>query len=804
MHLFKSEREETHQLFMENDGSIKQLIAAFESLRVQVKADQQEMQRVKEGLLQYEELKEKYQQENIMKDEEIVMLQTKLADKETELQNVLCDLDKSQKYCKQLQESTTAALEQSKKEYEQIILSKDISMQELNRVKNQQKEKLEKIETAMEELKSSLNLEMQRVKDLKEKLMASNNELEQRTAILGETMEQAARKDDMIKILEDELNTKSKFIEYLKSKTDILEARVEELDAEISRKTEEIQMFKSEAQLAWAEKDKLKQTCEDADKATKELMEKFTITEIKVLELEGKLSAEMKKNEDYASKLEHLKKDITQHERKYEELLSNFNKLQSEKLAIQQEFENGLSNVKAIEADRKASEEKAVKLEREIQSLEGQNQCLRNEVNTIKMSIQGKCQETETLQKKMEEHCEHLQEKITGKEKHIKAVEAKMGNLKKKIEIKFKIQEEYKRENKLLKKQIEKETTKSSELEMMVDNLQEESQNLRKIRDKDHQKLLKDFESKSTLAVELENEIQKLRLTAAEAIKNKEDTELKCQHKITDMVALMEKHKSQYDKMVEEKDAELEENKKKEVEAVAHANSLELELLKQKTENNQLKSQAKAEAAEKENLQTKLTNLVKELSTVKNTQPSQGRSKPSAAQNDKQGRVPDSPEESSSKRSVFDFSKSRKTPSYYNYRSTEVFNKAHILNEDVKTPGSHSSRFGAASKIKSYRIRTPPTDENAARLGKSTIEFDPKSDSSDNFDLLTLANVPAPSVSAAQCKVNIFKKLQSPAALKSPGNSLKLAAIKRMRDAGWTAVTGCDKKKKKTNEKIFA
>lgn len=45
--------------------------------------------------------------------------------------------------------------------------------------------------------------------------------------------------------------------------------------------------------------------------------------------------------------------------------------------------------------------------------------------------------------------------------------------------------------------------------------------------------------------------------------------------------------------------------------------------------------------------------------------------------------------------------------------------------------------------------------------------------------------------------------MQSPASHKSPANSLKLAAMKRMRDAGWTAVTGCGKKKK-SNEKIFA
>lgn len=50
----------------------------------------------------------------------------------------------------------------------------------------------------------------------------------------------------------------------------------------------------------------------------------------------------------------------------------------------------------------------------------------------------------------------------------------------------------------------------------------------------------------------------------------------------------------------------------------------------------------------------------------------------------------------------------------------------------------------------------------------------------------------------------LFLQDQSPHSHKSPGNSLKVAAMKRMRDAGWTAVTGCDKKKKKSNEKIFA
>ncbi|XP_056242950.1 synaptonemal complex protein 1 isoform X2 [Seriola aureovittata] len=823
MQLFESEREETHHLVMENSESIQKLIAAFESLRILAEADQQEMQKVKEGLLQFEELKEKYCQEYAMKEEEVAGLQMKLKNTECGLEKVLLDLHETQKHCKQLQDTTNqqnellksskaeqeslhqklhtaeqsceetqknreaiaAALEQSKEEYAQIIQSKDVSLQELSRVKNQQAEKLEQIQTTIKELQDSLALEIQRAKELEDKLMAKNNELERRNTLLRETMDQSAKKDGQIKILGDELDIKLKSIESMKGKIDVTEVRVEELTTKLSKRTEEVKLFKNEAEMAFAQNDLLKKACEAAEKAKEELKEKSTETEIKVQELEAELFTEIKKNKEHTFQMEQLKNDITLHKVKYEELLSNFNELQSEKMAIQQQF---------------VSEEKAVKLTREIQRLKEENQCLREEANSIKTKIQEKCQETETRHKKMEENYEHLQEKITEKEKQIKAVETK---------------------NKMLKKQITKEIAKSSQLENVISSLHDESQNLEKLNEEIHQKLLKDVEYKSTFAAELENEVQKIKLAAAEAIKNKEDAERKCQHKIADMVALMEKHKSQYDRIVEEKDAELDENKNKEKEAVSQRKSLELDLSKHKTENEQLKKQLKTETTKKENLQKELTDLKKEMSSMKITQVSEAENKQSPASNYKQGRCSETPKDSASKRRIFDFSKTRKTPSYCkdngsaavmkNAESdTESLRKscgttpknkdAHT--EDLKTP-SMTNRVGGTSKIKSYRIRTPPSTEKAARWGKSAIEFDPRSDSSDQNDLLTFENAPTLNFSAPHCKLNTIKKIQSPVT-KSPGSLLKLAAMKRMRDAGWTAVTGGDKKKKKNNEKIFA
>uniref|UniRef100_A0A3B4VJM4 Synaptonemal complex protein 1 n=1 Tax=Seriola dumerili TaxID=41447 RepID=A0A3B4VJM4_SERDU len=457
MQLFESEREETHHLVMENSESIQKLIAAFESLRILAEADQQEMQKVKEGLLQFEELKEKYCQEYAMKEEEVAGLQIKLKNTESGLEKVLLDLHETQKHCKQLQETT-----------------------------NQQNELLKSSKAEQESLLQQLH-----------------------------TAEQS-----------------------------------------------------------------------------------YEETQVSVLRF---------------------------------------------------------------------------------------------------LSVSGLC-------------CV------------LSALTETLFSL-----VYF--------QNKILKKQITKEIAKSSQLENVISSLHDESQNLEKLNEEIHQKLLKDLEYKSTFAAELENEV--IKLTAAEAIKNKEDAELKCQHKIADMVALMEKHKSQYDRIVEEKDAELDENKKKEKEAVSQRKSLELDLSKHKTENEQLKKQLKTETTKKENLQKELTDLKKEMSSMEITQVSEA--------------------------------------------------------ENKQVQSQYICKYAATDDV-SYRIRTPPSAEKAAHWGKSTFEFDPKSDSSDQNDLLVRIFIYTTST---------FIQIQSPVT-KSPGSLLKLAAMKRMRDAGWTAVTRGDKKKKKNNEKIFA
>lgn len=59
-------------------------------------------------------------------------------------------------------EAIAGVLEQSKREHVEMIQNRDLSLQQLSRVKNQQAEKLEQIQTTIQELQNSLALEIQR------------------------------------------------------------------------------------------------------------------------------------------------------------------------------------------------------------------------------------------------------------------------------------------------------------------------------------------------------------------------------------------------------------------------------------------------------------------------------------------------------------------------------------------------------------------------------------------------------------------------------------------------------------------
>ncbi|XP_017695133.1 PREDICTED: synaptonemal complex protein 1 isoform X4 [Lepidothrix coronata] len=178
----------------------------------------------------------------------------------------------------------------------------------------------------------------------------------------------------------------------------------------------------------------------------------------------------------------------------------------------------------------------------------------------------------------------------------------KMNNLKKQVENKTKCIEELQQENKVLKKKITAESKKTSIYEGKVNKLQLELENMSKQHKETVDSYQKDIETKKVNENKLHEEVEKLKLLYDEATMIQRETDIRCQHKIKEMVALMEKHKHEYDKMVEEKDAELKVCKMKQQEQLSSERSLESELSRLKSELSSLKEQLKEEMEEKENL----------------------------------------------------------------------------------------------------------------------------------------------------------------------------------------------------------
>ncbi|XP_071624704.1 synaptonemal complex protein 1 isoform X2 [Heliangelus exortis] len=380
--------------------------------------------------------------------------------------------------------------------------------------------------------------------------------------------------------------------------------------------------------------------------------------------------------------------------------------------------------------------------------------------------------------------------------------EENFNNLKKQMENKTKCIEELQQENKVLKKKITAESKKASIYEGKVNKLQLEMENMNKQHKEVVDSYQKDIETKKVNENKLLEEVEKMRLLADEATVIQRETDIRCQHKITEMVALMEKHKHEYDKMVEEKDTELKLYKIKEQEQILSKRSTESELLCLKSELSSLKEQLKAEIEEKENL----------------------------AKNHAPNVVPEN--EKKHKKIQTHFSENPKLDTHLDCASINVKSrKSHtdtptgvnIVEKKKITPSVSAKSPLGSPPLKTYIIKTPPihklqsestnlhAEQCMRKKQKVFLRLDAQSDSSEHSDLLSI-------VSEEEMFKTLYKDYpqashlcgmtpkKKPATLnlKTPGSVLKLTTMRKMREAGWTAVSKMDRKRKmKEAEKLF-
>ncbi|XP_058635018.1 synaptonemal complex protein 1-like isoform X2 [Onychostoma macrolepis] len=786
MNLFEAEREETHDLFLQNNENIQRMVAAFEALRKQAEADQQDMLKLRECLTQFEDLKVQLESECHVKEEEVAMLQEKLQVKENNLKDVSLKLKEAQQSCSVTEESArkhqkllqsvtqdrealeeklrlteqlkwemeenqrvlNCKLEQSKEIHEKVLQKKDDELQELNNIKEQQSNQLSEMELTVNSLQSSLTSEIQRAQDLETKISSLVNELSDKNTELDVIKGQKEDHSKQIQILRDELDKKSNSLSSIKEELKTREVQVFQLIASLEEKQSEANNLKDEMESVSTENKNMKEALTKARLDNEDLQEVVVLKEAKLKEVEEQLSGALESSSKSSEEVERLERDIKLQKEKYAELILKFNDLQIQKDTIQQQESNA-------NAERE-------KTEREKQQLQEQ-------VDILSAKIAGQDDESKNVQQQLKESGKTAKRELLLKDKQIKALESKLTNTKTKLETKTKAHEECLKE---------------------IIKLKEDSDSIKKRHKEELQKISSDLEEKSTSEVQVNLEVQKLKQTAMEALKSKDDTEIKCQQKISDMVALMERHKHEYDKMVEEKDTELSEKRMREAEVSASKASLELELSHLQVENEELRQQLEKLKGEKMALRTPVSSLEKDtLQQANEIKPKKGRNKISKTQ-----------KANITKKAMYELLNENENEASGNASYTP----AGTVNEDLHTPLWSKT----TPQIKSFRIRTPP--EITGSWKENILKLDPKSDNSDSNDILSFSPRPVKSKKPMKPKeadtgsLDMFKKVQSSFPCKSPGTVLKLAAIKRMRDAGWTIVSNSDKKKKKVTDKIFA
>ncbi|XP_059415797.1 synaptonemal complex protein 1-like isoform X2 [Carassius carassius] len=801
INLFEAEREETHDMFIQNSENIRRMVAAFEGLRKQAEADQREMLKLRECLTQFEDLKVKLESECHVKENEVAMLQEKLQEKESNLKDVSLKLKEAQQSCSVIEESErkhhkllqsvtqdrealeeklkenhralTYKLEQSKDNHEKVLQDKDDELQKLNNIKEQQSNQLSEVQLTVNSLQSSLTSEIQRAQDLETKIYLCVNELSDKNTELEVFRGQKENHSKQIQILRYELNEKTNSLWSTKEEIKTREGEMLQLIASLEEKKSEANHLKDEIESVITENKNMKEALTKARLDNEELQQEVALKEAKLQEMEAQLSEALESSCKSSKEVERLERDIKQQKEEYEELILKFNDLQMLKDTIQQQVDSGALEKKVLQSHLMESNANAEREKTEIERLEKEKQQLQEQVDNLSAIIAGQDDESKNVQQQLKESGKTTKRELLTKDKQIKALESKLTNIKTKLETKTKAYEECLKE---------------------ITTLKEDLESIKKHYKEEHQKMSSDLEDKSTSEDQLNLEMQKLKETAMEALKSKDDTEIKCQQKISDMVALMERHKHEYDKMLEEKDAELSEKRMREAEVNAGKASLELELSHLQVENDDLRQQLEKLKGEKA-LRTPLLSLEKDtLQQVSEIKPKKGRNKISKTQR-----------ADTAKKPVYTLLNEDENKPSRNTCNTP----AETVNEVLHTP-LWSKTTKTTPQIKSFRIRTPPTSEITGSWKENILKLDPKSDNSDSNDILSFSPKPIKSKKPMQPKdldtgsLDMFKKVQSSFPCKSPGTVLKLAAIKRMRDAGWTTVSNSDKKKKKETDKIFA
>ncbi|XP_004401333.1 PREDICTED: synaptonemal complex protein 1 [Odobenus rosmarus divergens] len=776
---YEYEREETRQVYVDLNNNIEKMIIAFEELRVQAENSRLEMHfKLKEDYEKIQHLEEEYKKEVNDKEKQISLLLLQNTEKENKMKDLIFLLEESRDKVNQLEEKTKLQNENLKESHEKqdhltseledikVSLQRSVSTQkaleedlqvatkkicQLTAEKEAQMEEFNKAKTAhsfvVTELKTSIC-------NLKELLTTEQQRLE--------------KSDDQLKILTMELQKKSSELEEMTKLKNNKEVELEEL-----------KKILAENQKLLDEKKQFEKIAEELKETEQELTGLLQTREGKIHDLEIQLTAIVTSEQHYSKQVKELKTELENEKLKTTELNASCNRLSLENKELAQETSDMALEIKKQQEDIDKSKKQEERMLKQIEKLEEMETQLRNELESVREELKQKGDEIKCKLDKSEENC---------------------NNLRKQIENKSKCIEELQQENKALKKKGTAESKQLNVYEIKVSKLELELEGTKQKFKEMTDSYQKEIEDKKISEENLLEEVEKAKVIADEAVKLQKEIDIRCQHKIAEMVALMEKHKHQYDKIVEERDSELGLYKSKEQEQSSMKASLESELFTLKNELLSVKKQLEIEKEEKEKLKREAKENIVTLE-----------------KRDKKIQAPllETPETHYWK---FD---SKAAPSQNisrNFTSADhgkSKDKRDYLWTSAKStlstplPKAYTVKTPTKLKIQQRESKNVPMEESNKKR-KMVFEFDINSDSSETTDLLSM-------VSEEETLKKLYKNnnpttshlcvrtpKQTPSSLTTPGSMLKFGAMRKMREDRWSVIAKMDRKKKlKDAEKLF-
>ncbi|XP_070463734.1 synaptonemal complex protein 1 isoform X3 [Equus przewalskii] len=797
---YEYEREETRQVYVDLNNNIEKMIIAFEELRVQAENSRLEMHfKLKEDYEKIQHLEEEYKKEVNDKEKQVSLLLIQSTEKEDKMKNLTFLLEESRDKINRLEEKTKLQNE---------------NLKESN-------EKQDHLTSELEDIKMSLQRSMSTQKALEEDLQIATKKIYQLTGEKEAQMEEfnkakAAHSFVVTELksticnLKELLTTEQQRLEKSEDQLKILTAELQKKSSELEEMTklennkevevEELKKILAENQKVLDEKKQFEKIAEELKGTKQELTGLLQTREKKVHDLEIELTAIATSEQHYSKQVKELKVELENEKLKNTELTASCNRLSLENKELAQETSDMAQELKKHQEDINDSKKQEERMLKQIENLEERETQLRNELESVREELKQKGDEVKYKLDKSEENARSIECEVLKKDKQMKILENKCNNLRKQVENKSKYVEELQQENKALKKKSTAESKQLNVYEMKVSKLELElegaKQKFREMTDS----YQKEIEDKKISEENLLGEVEKAKVIADEAVKLQKEIDIRCQHKIAEMVALMEKHKHQYDKIVEERDSELGLYKSKEQEQSSMKASLEIELSNLKNELSSVKKQLEIEREEKEKLKREAKENTVTLKEKKDKKI--------------QTSLFETPETSYQK---FD---SKAAPSQNISRN--FISADHGKSKDKRDYLWTSAKSTVSTPLpKAYTVKTPtklkiqqrenknvPTEESNKKR-KMVFEFDFNSDSSETTDLLTM--VSEEETLKKLCKNNpptshlcVRTPKQTPSSLTNPGSTLKFGAMRKMREDRWAVIAKMDRKKKlKEAEKLF-